>query len=1293
MSFTFTEEDFAPKSKFDFTEDDFAPQQPVSGPPEDAFTSFVKSKGGPVGLKQYMLQQPTAGTAEPLLTLLTKPLVLVPHASQETIKKFLTVPKIEGDLETIVQTPEGPSAVVQRQPEIKQAAPSPKSVAIAAGVTHAGADMASFFTSPLGIATLGIGALPATAQRVIALGFAAQMAKDVPEIAKQLGEELGKPEDQRDYEKISKLSTEAIANTAFVASGVKHGLAEPISAKLGALPSERPPIAPGQVAEQSFKEQPVTETVTKPKETTDALGQQISTPVHADVLPQSIEGEGKVPAEKGVEGIPAPEEKEKAVTPESVSKMTPDQFNAFAGTNPTGKGYELAASLGTESDRGPLESGEKAAVEELSSAMSRMKEAAPEERTKLFNEAQIVNGKKQYFNEALRMLSAMDDVKSGKAVAAVARERGVAEEALADAVKKQETELGTVESRGSLGGNVSAFGLFDPANYEPAVRAAAEATHKAADAAGRKLEVTRKAFGNIAQSFGNRHAMDQTLDAADNIANIIGQRQGNNVKIGIKPEQDEAASVLVASGFDKAKAQDFLAKAQKGGNKSVEKIVDYALKNWDSIVPIARRGQAAFERQLRQERAAGIETERHEDYLPGVYDMDLMMGVNRPFVIGAQRISGVGTGFKKGKVFATPFDAVEAGYSPRSLKLSDLVENRVRSGQRLITRRAWGDSLKSIIDPTTKTPIAENLILRKRPNGTSYEVAPPGYVARELLPGVRMAIHETYSKLFDALTGNTSAIREFEVGGVPVGQLTLQGVGGIKHGTLLLDTYHMMRVFKKQLFSTGKLGYGKGLSILEYSPKDLQRAVKEGEITQDMADYAMANRDTAGLLLKNGLNVGRVQQAMYTALVRKIPIIGGFNKWVFEKLTRGAMMEAGISEFERVKKNNPSLSDTEVARQVSRDLNKYFGNLQRQGVFKSQTMLDLSALAGFAPQWIESQVRSELGGAKQLVADPILKRQLSTGTLGSAMARGFVAYIAATQIVNLATRKQFTWQNDEKDHKLDAWIPDVTGKTGGYWLSPLSGAAENTKDVIDAVRDEPDALSAAGRIMANKSGSLVRAGKILLQGRDWRDQKIIGSWNKMKQASIQLAPVPIPLSTTIKGGPPGSTQRQIMQSFGEKVKPVKTANQDIGEMARKWGLASDDPKVKFQFQQQAQMQYGDSAFKPVRDAIHEQNDQKIVDAVQTILDREPTEEAAGKRLTQMLEDLSPFTKSGTVKHIATNSKANEKKFLESLDDRGKQIWLNAIKERVRDYRRLTKAIYGRQIEPNIPPEYRQAFAE
>jgi hypothetical protein len=96
------------------------------------------------------------------------------------------------------------------------------------GVQSAVADNVNFFASPLGIGTLGIGALPKAAQFAVATGFALQMGSEVPHMAKELNQELKKPEDQRDYKKIGELTTAGALATGFTVLGAlgafKHGM-------------------------------------------------------------------------------------------------------------------------------------------------------------------------------------------------------------------------------------------------------------------------------------------------------------------------------------------------------------------------------------------------------------------------------------------------------------------------------------------------------------------------------------------------------------------------------------------------------------------------------------------------------------------------------------------------------------------------------------------------------------------------------------------------------------------------------------------------------------------------------------------------------------------------------------------------------------------------------------------------------------------------------------------------------------------------------------------------------------
>lgn len=90
---------------------------------------------------------------------------------------------------------------------------------IAMGVGDTGDDLVNFMTSPAGVASLGIGLLPKIAQRVIAAGFSAKMASQLPDRYQAIKSELAKPEADRDYRKIGEQASGAVADLGFAAAG------------------------------------------------------------------------------------------------------------------------------------------------------------------------------------------------------------------------------------------------------------------------------------------------------------------------------------------------------------------------------------------------------------------------------------------------------------------------------------------------------------------------------------------------------------------------------------------------------------------------------------------------------------------------------------------------------------------------------------------------------------------------------------------------------------------------------------------------------------------------------------------------------------------------------------------------------------------------------------------------------------------------------------------------------------------------------------------------------------------
>jgi hypothetical protein len=686
----------------------------------------------------------------------------------------------------------------------------------------------------------------------------------------------------------------------------------------------------------------------------------------------------------------------------------------------------------------------------------------------------------------------------------------------------------------------------------------------------KKLQQAWEGIKTAYRTSPNKDVMAAHMDAADNAAKILGDHMGTRVRLMVPDEQDRKAVTFIIeaknaeSNLLQPVRQTLIEFLQKTTGKNLEatQAIEHALRNEDRLRPFADAVGKMMEDQMLFERAAGVDTDNIEGYIKHAHDMDMMMGKTRPVIIGGGGGGGPSSSFAKQRAFPTYADAIEAGRSPMTLDSATLVNSRIAAGMRMVNRIQWGNALRNVVDPTSNKPIVTELITQ--PKGT--QVAPAGYTTNEIVPGVRVAVHEGYERIFEALKG-ASRLGELEVKGIPIGKLALNVEAAIKHGMLAFDTFHASRIMQKELFLTGSLGmfgdaardilgkpgatkgagFRKGKTLLEYSDEDLGKAVQQGLITQDMADYATQSRPKYDALVKEGYNVGRIQEALYADVVKDVPFLGKVNDWIFNKLTRGAMVESGIIEFDRIKAANPGMTDQQVARQVAKDLNAYFGNLGRQGVFKSKTFQDLARLTFLAPQWVESMARTEVKSAGQLARAPFdVARGRAIGSLAKGTGQGLVAYFVATQLLNLATRHQFTFQNSEKDHKLDAWIPDVTGKTPGFFISPFSVVAEITHDIMRYDARKDSILGAVGQIVENKFSPLTRAEEVLRTGRDYSGQKLYGTWERVKAAAWSVAPTPLPLSGPIKGTSyPGQVQRQITGSLGFKTEPARTEVPEI----------------------------------------------------------------------------------------------------------------------------------------------------
>lgn len=594
--------------------------------------------------------------------------------------------------------------------------------------------------------------------------------------------------------------------------------------------------------------------------------------------------------------------------------------------------------------------------------------------------------------------------------------------------------------------------------------------------------------------------------------------------------------------------------------------LNYAKEHWNEpeLQDTAAKMVMELEQQHRLEREQGIRVKRAENYLPGRYDEQWFDGDRIHFMEGPRIL---GRNFRKPATFDNYYDAIAAGnYLPFNMDGASLVGHRVRQGMRQVETRLWEKSLKSLRDPHSGKPMVADPV--RRADG-SYTGPSPEYQLVDF--GNRyMAVHKGSVDIIKSLVGD-SIIRD-----VPATRRAMQFSQKLKHTILFLDTFHLgrLKAYDWSINGIGKGGYKGGLSILEYRPEDVAGAVSRGLVSPEEAAWAdekvnvnlprgqaeVSRRDIANMFINRGLNVGRIADSIYK--VEGMGWIGKYNRWLFDKMTRGLMLETAVKEFERLNGENPKVDYRKLVDDISRDTNNYMGSIGRQGWIKNQTFQDIFRMFGLAPQWVEGLVKKETALPGRLSGLSYLAGRRNVpllGTAGRGIARGLATMFLVTQAMNLITRRQPTWKNEEEGHKWDAWIPDVTGKSEGFFMSPLSLFNEVTHDIIRLTGNKPTVYDALHQIGENKLGPYGRAAMVLATGETPTHRKITSTAGEVKEVGKALLPIPISLGKMGQAGlamagigkppAPGSVQRQMMASLGVKTEPAPTANNQIYKKA------------------------------------------------------------------------------------------------------------------------------------------------
>lgn len=736
---------------------------------------------------------------------------------------------------------------------------------------------------------------------------------------------------------------------------------------------------------------------------------------------------------------------------------------------------------------------------------------------------------------------------------------------------------------------------------------------------------------------------------------------------------ESAARAMISSGSWR---QARLGRAWLRAAESLKAELDYAEAHWNDpeLQETARRMKRQLDEQWARERAAGIDVQKEPGYTPQRYDAALWN--EHSFLFGpASKI--LGKKFRQPRTFDSYYEAIKEGpYLPVTRDGASLVSHRVRQGMERIYRDQWKESLKGVTTPSGQ-PLALDPV---QGNQNQWQSPRPDYQYVDL-GGKGLAVHDDFVHLIKNLTSLSEILRW------PVTRKILHFEQMLKHTLLIGDFFHLGRMGYYGASIMGKnLGFKGGWSLLDIAPRDMDEAVRKGVIRREDMQWArgqvkygngtISRQQLASKFLEQGSNLGKIQDALYkdlisdssptagptTRAVKRIidPTVGAYNRQLFDRITRGLMAEANVREYERQMKAKPNADPNAIIRDISRDVNNYFGNIGRQGWAKSATMKDMQRMFFLAPDWVEGLVKKEYIASQRAATMGAGRRGLTKlGTTGRGIGRGVASLFGLTQAINLITRGKFTWQNEEKDHKGEAFIP--WGESG-VWFSPLSVFNELTHDVWHLMETDHTAMQAIDTVVGNKESPLTRAAIITLLGSEMNGQKPTSSMGQLKAVGSQLTPSPITFGRmaqaaghaiapgAISPPPPGSVARSLFGAAGIKVQPGQDKVQRISAMAQHFLKESGLKKETGWVEQQTD----EPSYSKFRSALRN-GDHKEASKLYQALRGQHTDSQIFHAMK--LWKARPFT----------GSKDAERKFIRSLDDRDLETYSQAQAQRIKEY--------------------------
>lgn len=627
-----------------------------------------------------------------------------------------------------------------------------------------------------------------------------------------------------------------------------------------------------------------------------------------------------------------------------------------------------------------------------------------------------------------------------------------------------------------------------------------------------------------------------------------------------------------------------------------------------------------------------------ENYVPQVWDL------GKGPATGSSRTLRENFRFSKASTFPTFFDGEQAGYTPRTKDISQLLPTYIHEMNSVIAaRQLVGDLSKGVAEDgrplvaprgvavpaegggatlvmpralkgadTSDYRTMENQpALNKWRYGTTDEAGNPVMLKSDL------ALHPEIAPKLKAVLGR-SAIKEWyehrtgSIGDVPkvLMEAIDKGQGGTKKLMLgLLSTFHQVQ--------EGTHALGHRINPFSNIPKI--------DLAKDASQFDAARH---GLMLEpDRASASQFMEGLRAGgLLAKLPVIGPLSDWysnyLFHDYIPGLKYKTYEASLERNKQvyakelASGEITPEDVKVLTAQQMNAAYGHLNYADLGRNPTIQHIAQLALLAPDFLEARGRfagQAIKGAMGFKSGREQALALATLAMGQAATAYTVAKLTGGE---WDPRKPFEFHTDNRTYTMRSVPEDVSGL-----------------------------LKDARQFVYSRLSPLVGKGVVQgLSGVNWKGQKVTPAETA---AELATAPMPLSLRAFLGVGNHSSVSQweQLAGVLGLRISRYDPST-EMHDIVEKWKLNNSDPKIVAEAKQAATETHASSAYSDLRHALAD-NDLTTARTLYTKL----LESHSHKQINEALNPNKPVSGS---KHL-------EARFKESLTGHDLDLY-NKIKD-------------------------------